>query len=105
MLWLLQACGDGSLQQWRSKLEYSVYEVLGSMRIREMFDIVVDYPETRPALQDLKACLIHTNLHSYFISCFRQETEARLLHPGKIITWPALSSRLLVSCRLLLFAI
>ncbi|KAK9838770.1 hypothetical protein WJX74_003024 [Apatococcus lobatus] len=77
-----QASDDQSLQQWQSKLEYCVYEMLGSMRIREMFDIVVDYPDTRPALEDLKTCLIHTNLHSYFISSFRSETEARLLHPG-----------------------
>ena len=80
----MKAPGSDGLQQWRSKLEYSVYEGLGSMRIREMFDIVVDYPETRPALQDLKACLIHTSLHGDFISCFRQETEARLLHPGML---------------------
>ena len=79
---MIQAACNLSLQQWQAKLEYCVYEMLGSMRIREMFDIVVDYPDTRPALQDLKTCLIHTNLHDYFISCFRNETQARLLHPG-----------------------
>lgn len=80
----MQAPDDRSLQQWQSKLEYCVYEMLGSMRIREMFDIVVDYPDTRPALQDLEKCLIHTNLHGYFIASFRAETEARLLHPGRL---------------------
>lgn len=50
---------------------YMTYEALGIMRISEMFDIVVDYPDSHPAVLDMAACLRNTNLHARFVSGFR----------------------------------
>ena len=47
-----------------------------------MFDIVVDYPDSRPAVQDVKDCLAHTNLHRKFVAGFKQAIGERLLHAG-----------------------
>ena len=47
-----------------------------------MFDIVVDYPDSRPAVQDVKECLAHTNLHRKFVAGFKQAIRDRLLHAG-----------------------
>lgn len=44
------------------RLLYFAYETLGQLRIQEMFDIVVDYPDSLPALKDTAACLNHTHL-------------------------------------------
>lgn len=44
------------------RLLYFAYETLGQLRIQEMFDIVVDYPDSLPALKDTAACLSHTHL-------------------------------------------
>ena len=41
----LQASGAAALQQWQARLSYYVYETVGSLRIGDMFDIVVDYPD------------------------------------------------------------
>lgn len=49
-----------------------------------MFDIVVDYPDSRPAVQDVKDCLAHTNLHRKFVAGFKQAIRERLLHAGKL---------------------
>lgn len=51
-----------------------------------MFDIVVDYPDSRPAVQDVKECLAHTNLHHKFVAGFKQAIGERLLHAGTICT-------------------
>ena len=74
--------GGGGLQQWQRRLDYYVYETVGQLRIREMFDIVVDYPDSRPAVQDMKDCLEHTNLHRKFVAGFKQAIRERLLHAG-----------------------
>ncbi len=52
-------------------------------RIEQLFDILVDFPESEPALLDLKACLEKApNLRSILIKSLRTALETRLLHPG-----------------------
>eukprot|EP00891_Asterochloris_glomerata_P007911 jgi/Astpho2/7911/Aster-06390 len=51
-----------------------------------MFDIVVDYPDSLPAVEDMRVCLRHTNLHHKFVTQFRKATQERLLHPGAATT-------------------
>ena len=58
----LQGQGRCSLQQWQSRLSCYVYETVGQLRIKEMFDIVADYQSSRPAVQDVRA-LIVCNVH------------------------------------------
>lgn len=43
-------------QEWHLRLMYMTYEALGVMRTREMFDIVVDYPDSLPAVRAVPAC-------------------------------------------------
>ncbi|MEW5301063.1 MAG: hypothetical protein WDW36_003946 [Sanguina aurantia] len=68
--------------EWRLRLLYFAYETLGQLRIQELFDIVVDYPDSLPALKDTAACLSHTHLQSTFVSCFQSALRLRLLHAG-----------------------
>jgi hypothetical protein len=41
-------------------------------RIGELFDIIADFPESLPAVQDLKECLNHTNQHSELVSSLKK---------------------------------
>lgn len=52
------------------------------MLYMQLFDLVVDYPESRPALHDVAACLRHTSLHGMFTARFRTAIQQRLLHAG-----------------------
>mmetsp|Transcript_8917 Transcript_8917/g.16563 ORF Transcript_8917/g.16563 Transcript_8917/m.16563 type:complete len:798 (+) Transcript_8917:142-2535(+) len=70
------------IKQWRTRLDTFIYEILGRMRSDEMFDIVVDFPESMQALRDLKVCLEHTNFTSTFIEKFSAQLRKRLLHLG-----------------------
>jgi anaphase-promoting complex subunit 2 len=78
------AQGGAALDMWESRLSYYVYETIGCLRIACFFDMVVDYPDSQPALEDLRECLRHTNLHSHFISKFSAAIRQRLLHAGAL---------------------
>ncbi|EFJ49123.1 hypothetical protein VOLCADRAFT_80889 [Volvox carteri f. nagariensis] len=75
-----------TLTEWRLRLSYLVYETLGRLRISQMFDVVVDYPDSLPAIGDLAACLRHTNLQSLFVCSFKAALQQRLLHAGASAT-------------------
>ncbi len=42
----------------------------------------MDYPESRPALRDLAACLTRARLHGALTARFRAAIQTRLLHAG-----------------------
>ena len=50
--------------EWRLQLSYLVYEGLCGIRIGQMFDIIVDYPDSLPAVRDVASCLQFTSLHT-----------------------------------------
>ncbi len=51
-------------------------------RISELFDILVDFPDSEAALHDLRACLGKVNLRTNLIASLKTAFEQRLLHPG-----------------------
>ncbi|KAJ3681820.1 hypothetical protein LUZ60_014393 [Juncus effusus] len=71
-----------ALVRWQLRLEYFAYETLQDLRIAKLFEIIVDYPDSSPAIEDLKACLDHTGQHSKLISSFISSLKYRLLTAG-----------------------
>ncbi|GAA5855220.1 hypothetical protein JCM5353_005046 [Sporobolomyces roseus] len=65
-----------------SRFEYHIHKVLCQLRTTEMFDLILNYPLSKPALEDLKLCLIKTDQRSLLVHRLRQQLELRLLHPG-----------------------
>jgi anaphase-promoting complex subunit 2 len=59
-----------------------MYTHYAHIRIRRLFDIVIDYPDSKDAIEDLKLCLEKTNLRSFVINSLKTSIEQRLLHPG-----------------------
>ena len=52
------------------------------VRIDQLFNIIVEYPESEPALIDLKLCLEKINLRTQLVTSLKTALETRLLHPG-----------------------
>ncbi len=52
-----------------------------------MFDIVADWPDSTPAIFDLKKCfdLVPTNLKKEVAVSLKAAVAKRLLHPGNVI--------------------
>ena len=50
-----------------------------------MFDILVDYPDSLPAVRDLAICLKHTNLHTRLVEHLRYESgQGRVMMKVKV---------------------
>lgn len=52
------------------------------MQPKEIFDIIVDFPESMGALQDLKECLARVDQRADLVQALRHANNKRLLHPG-----------------------
>ncbi|CAG9466528.1 unnamed protein product [Pedinophyceae sp. YPF-701] len=75
----VRAAGTGDALSW---VHMHIYESLGRLRMQQAFDLVVDFPDSRPALEDLGECLRETSLHTLLAQTLRQQLSARLLIPG-----------------------
>ena len=58
---------SAALEHWHARLRFVTMQSLASLRISELFDLVVDWPESLPALDDLNECLRHTREHSRLV--------------------------------------
>ncbi|KAH9922867.1 uncharacterized protein BXZ73DRAFT_91578 [Epithele typhae] len=70
------------LQGVGSRFDYHVCRTLCDLRTEEIFDIIIDFPDSTPALQDIKECLVRVDQRSQLVSTLRKANNKRLLHPG-----------------------
>ncbi|XP_059146354.1 anaphase-promoting complex subunit 2-like isoform X2 [Physella acuta] len=71
-----------SVVAFRDRLRHFIYETYAKSLIGQFFDIIIDYPDSKPAILDLSACLEKTDLRSELVSTLKHALENRLLHPG-----------------------
>ncbi|RWR99581.1 anaphase-promoting complex subunit 2-like protein, partial [Leptotrombidium deliense] len=65
------------------RLVHFMYETYAQIRTDQMFDIIVEFPESECALEDLKECLQKCNGYRMkVIKSLKDSFEVRLLHPG-----------------------
>ncbi|KAG9315870.1 hypothetical protein JVU11DRAFT_3519 [Chiua virens] len=65
-----------------SRFDFHMHKTLCDLRTREIFDIIVDYPDSTGALQDLKECLQRVDQRAELVHSIRRANKKRLLHPG-----------------------
>ncbi|KAF6754942.1 hypothetical protein DFP72DRAFT_1068086 [Ephemerocybe angulata] len=65
-----------------ARFDFHVNKVLCDLRIKEIFNIIVDYPDSLGALQDLKETLQRVDQRGDLVKFLRKENNKRLLHPG-----------------------
>jgi anaphase-promoting complex subunit 2 len=66
------------VNNWKNK----AISDLGSLRLKELFDIVVEWDDSRGAIEDLKQYVTSTNTRAHLTSHFSQVISQRLLQPG-----------------------
>ncbi|GAA94539.1 uncharacterized protein L969DRAFT_125103 [Mixia osmundae IAM 14324] len=64
------------------RFDHHVHKTLYQLRRSEMFDIIVDFPESQACLADLRECIGKAGDRSGLADDLRAQTERRLLHPG-----------------------
>lgn len=70
------------LLNYKKQLSHFMYTHYTHTRIKRLFDIVIDFPDSKNAIDDLKICLSKTNQRANVIKSLRSSIEQRLLHPG-----------------------
>jgi anaphase-promoting complex subunit 2 len=69
---------DSDLKNWKE----TATARLGALRVEELFDVVVDWDMTAPAIEDLRHFTTNPVTRSYLTHNFANTLQARLLHPG-----------------------
>ncbi|XP_065366967.1 anaphase-promoting complex subunit 2 [Calliphora vicina] len=70
------------IQSLKVKLTFYVYENFALSVINQFFSIIIDFPDSIPAIEDLKICMEKINLRRQIINTLKTSLEARILHPG-----------------------
>ena len=63
--WLLDLVGPVALEadDWPSRIEFSAAECYCLIRMEEIFELVAEYPDSHPAVLELKIVLERTKMH------------------------------------------
>lgn len=73
---------QNAINTFKQKLCYFLYETYTRIRIDQLFNIVIDFPDSKPAIDDLRNCLERTDLRKHLMLSLRKALKTRLLHPG-----------------------
>lgn len=76
------ATQHASVIAFRDRLRHYIYETYGKSLIAQFFDIIIDFPDSKPAILDLSTCLEQAELRSELVASLKNALESRLLHPG-----------------------
>lgn len=71
-----------AINNFQLKLNYHLYEVYANIIIEQFFNIIIEFPDSQAAIDDLKVCLDKLDLRGHLIKTIKNSLETRLLHPG-----------------------
>ncbi|KAF8157822.1 hypothetical protein B0H34DRAFT_656905 [Crassisporium funariophilum] len=70
------------LQGVGSRFDFHINKTLCDLRTNEIFDIIIDFPDSIGALHDLRDCLQRVDQRANLVKALRKSNRKRLLHPG-----------------------
>ncbi|XP_035792754.1 anaphase-promoting complex subunit 2-like [Anopheles albimanus] len=95
MHWITRIYNQGSLEvhpeqrvvqdiikDFKQRLSLHLFESYANAIMDQFFQIIINFPSTRAAVDDLKVCLVNIKLKQCFVTTIRQMLQKRLLHPG-----------------------
>ncbi|XP_011351715.1 anaphase-promoting complex subunit 2 isoform X2 [Ooceraea biroi] len=71
-----------AINKFKQKLSHFLYETYTKIRIDHLFNIIIEYPESQPAIDDLRVCLERTDQRKVLVKKLQEAIKTRLLHPG-----------------------
>lgn len=69
-------------KEWTVRLEKTCADCYCRLRMANMFDIVADYPDSLPAVEELRLVLQRTGLQANLAKSLQESLQRRLCHPG-----------------------
>ncbi|KAL0103028.1 hypothetical protein PUN28_018377 [Cardiocondyla obscurior] len=71
-----------AINKFKQKLSHFLYETYTNIRIDHLFNIIIEYPESQPAVDDLRICLERTDKRKVLVKNLQEAIKTRLLHAG-----------------------
>ncbi|XP_012523576.2 anaphase-promoting complex subunit 2 isoform X2 [Monomorium pharaonis] len=71
-----------AINKFKHKLSHFLYETYTNIRIDHLFNIIIEYPESQPAVDDLRICLERTDKRKVLVKNLQEAIKTRLLHAG-----------------------
>lgn len=71
-----------SISYFKMKLKYFLFEKYANTIIDQFFNIIIEFPDSQPAIDDLKICMEKLDLRAHLVETLKNSIETRLLHPG-----------------------
>lgn len=71
-----------ALKPAMQRFEWYIASNMFKLRLGELFDIIVDFPDSMPAIQDLTECLAKTEQKGVLLRSLTDQISRRLLHSG-----------------------
>lgn len=71
-----------AIRNFQTKLSFYLYENYANMIIDQFFGIIIDFPMSQAAIDDLKLCFEKIDLKSHLVKTMKYTLENKLLHPG-----------------------
>lgn len=79
------ACSEeinATLKTFRQRLAHFLFETYTKARIDQLYNIIIEFPESQPAVEDLRECLERTDMRPFLTSTLKNVLETKLLHLG-----------------------
>jgi anaphase-promoting complex subunit 2 len=81
--WLEDLVGAAALRlDWCSRLDFAVSECYCLVRFGEVFELIAEYPDSHPAVMELKKVLEITKMYQAMARALKGALIKRLNHPG-----------------------
>lgn len=81
--WLEDLVGAEVLRlDWCSRLDFAISECFCLVRFGELFELITEYPDSHPAVMELKHVLEITKMHQAMARALKGALIKRLNHPG-----------------------
>lgn len=71
-----------SISCFKMKLRYFLNEKYANTIIDQFFNIIIEFPDSQPAIDDLKLCMEKLDLRAHLVETLKNSIERRLLHLG-----------------------
>jgi anaphase-promoting complex subunit 2 len=83
-VWVKELVGENNfeVENWTSRLQQCAAHCFCLVRIEEIFDIVCEFPDSRPAVSEIQIIMEKTKMHSELGDALRNSLVRRLNHPG-----------------------
>lgn len=83
ILSIIPSSFSAEIDEILSIYEKTCYKSVGKLIIDNMFDIILEYPESQPVLKDLSTCIQKVKLQKYLQNQVKESLKRRVVNPSK----------------------